>query len=182
MERNKILQVLVPAGAAAAVVVLIGVLIALSDWGGSSAPSGKGKSGTAALDDAGMTDTLPPLDAPEWKPGPGQMLIWDVKEGEGEPCPRGASVTIHYTGWTKDGKVFDSSRANLSPRGGSGDPATFDLGGLIKGWQEGIPGMKPGGVRRLLIPYQWAYGERGSPPNIPPRADLVFEVKLLRHS
>lgn len=182
MDRKKMLQVLLPAGAAGGMVLLIGLLIALGD-GGSSAATGKEKEKTnqraAAFDDSGMTDTLPPADAPEWKAGPGLMKVWDVAEGEGDPCPKGATVTIHYTGWTTDGKVFDSSRKNLSPRGGTGAPATFPLADLIRGWQEGIPGMKPGGIRRLNIPYNWAYGEQGRPPSIPPKADLVFEVKLL---
>ncbi len=180
------LQVLLPAGAAAAVVLLVGVLVATSDWEGTAGTDkGKAKSKggppshpAASFDDSGMSNTLPPLDAPEWKPGPGDMKVWDVAEGEGEPCPAGATVTIHYTGWLKDGQVFDSSRKNLSPRPTSGEPITYSLGQLIRGWQEGIPGMKPGGIRRLLIPYQWAYGERGD-RGIPPKADLVFEVKLL---
>ena len=100
------------------------------------------------------------------------MKVWDVAEGAGEPCKPGATVTIHYTGWTKDGNIFDSSVKR-------GQAATFPLGNLIRGWQEGIPGMKPGGVRRLMIPPDWAYGERGSPPAIPPNAELVFEVKLI---
>ena len=184
MERNKMLQVLVPAAAAAGVVLLVGVLIGMSDWSGppaSGKDAGKGKGAAAAGgDDAGMTDALPPLDAAEWKDAPGGMKQWDVKEGDGDPCPRGAAVTIHYTGWTKDGKVFDSSRKALATRPGvTGEPATFPLGNLIKGWQEGIPGMKPGGVRRLKIPAELGYGKAGAGRDIPPRADLVFEVKLL---
>src|SRR5690606_22330765 len=67
---------------------------------------------------------------------------------------------------------FDSSRT-------SPNPITFPLGGVIAGWQQGIPGMKVGGIRRLYIPAALAYGEAGSPPTIPSNADLVFEVKLL---
>jgi FKBP-type peptidyl-prolyl cis-trans isomerase len=104
------------------------------------------------------------------------MKVWDVKEGEGEPCKPFATVTIHYTGWTLDGKEFDSSRKR-------GQPTTFPLEELIKGWQKGIPGMKPGGIRRLMIPHQWAYGETGRPKGgIPPKATLVFEVKYLGSS
>src|SRR5262245_6072672 len=132
------LQILLPAAAAAGVVVLVGVLIGTSDWGDpKSAERGKGKTHERITgDDSGMTDGIPPLDSPEWKPGLGDMKVWDVKEGEGTPCPRNSAVVIHYTGWTLDGKTFDSSRKR-------GEPANFHLGELIKGWQEGIPGMKP---------------------------------------
>lgn len=178
MDKKQMMNVLVPALAAAAVVVLVGLLIVSGDGGPGSSGSGKDAAASArqvaAADrnDSGMSDGLPPTDTPEWKPGPGGMKVWDVREGDGEPCPPNATVTIHYTGWTLDGNTFDSSRRR-------GEPTTFPLGNLIKGWQEGIPGMKPGAVRRLTIPPEWAYGERGSPPNIPPNATLVFEVKLL---
>ena len=114
----------------------------------------------------------PPLDAKEWKKQDSGLQIWDVTEGKGEAVKPGATVTIHYTGWLTDGTVFDSSKKR-------GEPATFPLGNLIKGWQEGIPGMKPGGTRRLMIPYEMAYGEQGRPPVIPPKATLVFEIELL---
>lgn len=167
-------QVLVPALAAAAVVILIGVLVAMSDWGGPDKTTVKAaKHGAAGSgDDAGMADKIPPLDAEGWKTMPNGVRFWDVTEGTGEPCPAGATVTIHYTGWTTDGNVFDSSRSR-------GEPAVFPLRKLIRGWQEGIPGMKTGGVRRLEIPYQLGYGEQGSPPKIPPKATLVFEIKML---
>lgn len=177
MDKKQMMNVLVPALAAAAVVVLVGLLIVSGD-GGVAAGSGKDAGGSARMvavadrNDSGMSTTLPPTDAPEWKPAPGGMKMWDVKEGEGEPAKHGSTVTIHYTGWTLDGNTFDSSRKR-------GDPTTFPLGNLIKGWQEGIPGMKPGGIRRLMIPPDWAYGADGSPPKIPPNATLVFEVKLL---
>ncbi len=161
------IQVLLPAGAAAVVVLLIGLLIALGDGSGSSAATGKGKAAAAGPPF--------PLDAAEWKPlGKEGLKVWDVKEGTGEPCPQGAlvTVTMHYTGWLTDGTKFDSSHDR-------GQPLTYPLGKLIRGWQEGIPGMKPGGVRRLYIPYQLGYGETGQPPNIPPKADLLFEVEMI---
>jgi hypothetical protein len=179
MEREEQLKILYPALGTAAVVLLIGVLVALSDWSSPNSSKPTDKSGTVEIpvtgDDSGMSDSIPPADAPEWVAGPIGMKVWDVKEGEGKPCEPGAKVTIHYTGWTLNGAQFDSSRDK-------GAPATFPLGDLIKGWQEGIPGMKPGGIRRLLIPYQHAYGEAGRPPKIPPRADLLFEVKYLGSS
>lgn len=122
---------------------------------------------------------LPPLDAKEWKKLDNGMKVWDVKEGKGDAAKSGATVTIHYTGWTLDGKVFDSSVKGVGPRPADGEPATFPLNRLIKGWQAGVPGMKPGGVRRLVIPYELAYGEEGRPPVIPPKATLVFEIELI---
>ncbi|MEC9374174.1 MAG: FKBP-type peptidyl-prolyl cis-trans isomerase [Planctomycetota bacterium] len=97
--------------------------------------------------------------------------IEEIEEGAGEPAPQGATVTIYYTGMLEDGTVFDSTEGKGA--------YTSPLGNLIKGWQMGIPGMKPGGKRRLTIPYQLAYGEQGSPPTIPPKATLIFEVELV---
>jgi len=166
------IQVLLPAGAAAAVVLVVGLLIALGDGSGSSAATGKEKQAPAG----------PPfsIDAAEWKPlGNEGLKVWDVKEGTGEPCPPGATVTIHYTGWLTNGTVFDSTKPELSPRPTDGKPATWPLTRLILGWREGIPGMKSGGIRRLYIPYMLGYGEGGYPPNIPPKADLLFEIELI---
>ncbi|HVK17882.1 MAG TPA: FKBP-type peptidyl-prolyl cis-trans isomerase [Fimbriiglobus sp.] len=134
-----------------------------------------------AQDDKKKTDPgkMPPLDAKEWKKQDNGMKVWNVKEGTGPEVQKGDTVTIHYTGWTTDGMIFDSSRKELSSRPTDGKPATFPLGGLIKGWQEGVPGMKPGGVRRLYIPYPLAYGEQGRPPVIPQKADLVFEIEVV---
>lgn len=118
--------------------------------------------------------TPPPLDAKEWKKlGDNGLEVWDVKEGTGDPVKKSATVTIHYTGWLTDGTVFDSSKKK-------GVMATFPLDNLIKGWQEGIPGMKPGGTRRLKIPYELAYGAAGRPPLIPAKATLLFEIELAR--
>jgi FKBP-type peptidyl-prolyl cis-trans isomerase len=116
----------------------------------------------------------PDLKAKEWKKQPNGLEIWDAKVGTGKEVAPGAAVTIHYTGWLTDAgaTVFDSSLKR-------GQPAEFPLNNLIKGWQEGIPGMKVGGVRRLKIPYQLAYGEAGRPPVIPAKATLVFEIELL---
>ena len=118
--------------------------------------------------------TRPPLDAKEWKKLDSGLEIWDVKEGKGEAVKKGGEVTVHYTGWLtdKDATKFDSSLDR-------GKPISFPLTGVIKGWQEGIPGMKPGGVRRLKIPANLAYGEKGAGRVIPPNATLVFEVELI---
>ena len=96
----------------------------------------------------------------------------DLVEGTGATAAAGANVTVHYTGaLVSTSLIFESSKD-------SGNPATFGLDGLIKGWQDGIPGMKAGGTRRLIIPYAQAYGEAGSPPKIPAKADLVFDIEL----
>lgn len=100
------------------------------------------------------------------------LTIEDVRVGEGEPCPPGATVTVLYTGTLADGTVFDSTDARARAM-------TFELSRLIRGWQIGVPGMRPGGVRKLTIPYALAYGEAGRPPRIPPRADLMFEIELI---
>jgi FKBP-type peptidyl-prolyl cis-trans isomerase len=99
----------------------------------------------------------------------------DLKEGSGATARAGDVVEVHYTGWLKDGKKFDSSVDH-------GKPLTFQLGDgkVIKGWDEGVTGMKVGGKRKLIIPPQLAYGDRGFPPSIPPGAELTFEVELLR--
>ena len=100
------------------------------------------------------------------------VIIEDLKLGEGSECKPGATVTINYHGTLKDGgNMFDSTRGK--------QPATFPLNRLIKGWQQGVPGMKPGGIRRLTIPYAQAYGENGRPPVIPAKADLVFIIELI---
>ena len=114
----------------------------------------------------------PPLDAKEWKKTDSGLEIWDVKEGKGAAVKPGATVVIHYTGWLtdKDATKFDSSHDR-------GEKAEFPLNKLIKGWQEGIPGMKPGGIRRLKIPADLAYGKEGR-PGIPGGATLVFEIEL----
>ena len=103
---------------------------------------------------------------------PEGLIVLDLVVGAGEPCPEGAEVTVRYTGMLADGTVFDSTDSR-------GRPMTFELARLIRGWQEGVPGMRVGGVRRLTIPYPLAYGETGRPPRIPPRATLTFEIELL---
>lgn len=100
------------------------------------------------------------------------LIIEDIVVGAGAECPRGATVEVHYKGTLMDGTKFDSSYDR-------GESIEFPLNDLIQGWQEGIPGMKVGGKRRLTVPYAKAYGERGIPGAIPPRSDLVFEIELL---
>ena len=109
---------------------------------------------------------------------PSGLKIEEVKVGAGEVAVSGKSVTVHYTGWLTDGviqgKKFDSSKDR-------GDPFIFPLGRgqVIKGWDEGVAGMKVGGKRTLVIPPDLGYGARGAGGVIPPNATLKFEVELL---
>ena len=110
------------------------------------------------------------------------IIKTDTKLGEGAEATAGQHVSVHYTGWLYDeaapghkGKKFDSSRDRS-------DPFDFPLGAghVIKGWDQGVEGMKVGGQRTLVIPAQLGYGARGAGGVIPPNATLVFEVELLK--
>lgn len=99
-----------------------------------------------------------------------KLLIEDLKLGDGAEAKPSSTISIQYHGTlAKDGKKFDGNWGE--------DVATFPLNRLIQGWQMGIPGMKVGGIRKLTIPWQLAYGDRGSGP-IPAKADLVFLIEL----
>lgn len=98
----------------------------------------------------------------------------DLKVGEGTEAKLGSNVSVHYTGTLEDGKKFDSSKDRNEP---------FDLvigrTAVIKGWTEGLQGMKVGGKRKLIIKPELAYGKEGRPPVIPENATLIFEIDLL---
>jgi len=102
------------------------------------------------------------------------LQYWDIVVGTGATAVAGKPVKVHYTGWLTDGKKFDSSLDR-------GQPFEFPLGAgrVIKGWDEGVAGMKVGGKRQLRIPPDLGYGGRGAGGLIPPNATLIFDVELI---
>jgi FKBP-type peptidyl-prolyl cis-trans isomerase len=102
------------------------------------------------------------------------LQYWDIRVGNGDVAKEGSRVRVHYTGWLTTGKKFDSSVD-------AGRPFDFTIGNgeVITGWEEGVAGMKVGGKRQLRIPPGLGYGAEGYPPDIPPNAVLIFDIRLL---
>jgi FKBP-type peptidyl-prolyl cis-trans isomerase len=102
------------------------------------------------------------------------LQYWEIRVGNGEVAKEGSHVRVHYSGWLTTGKKFDSSVDR-------GHPFDFTIGNgeVIKGWEEGVAGMKVGGKRQLRIPPELGYGADGSPPDIPANATLIFDIQLL---
>jgi hypothetical protein len=125
------------------------------------------------VSEPGSSDFKPAAPTPA-DPGPATLQTIDDKVGAGAAAASGDTVRVHYTGTLMNGTKFDSSRDR-------GTPLDFKLGqgAVIKGWDEGVVGMKVGGKRRLVIPYALAYGDDGRPPEIPAKAGLKFEIELL---
>jgi FKBP-type peptidyl-prolyl cis-trans isomerase FkpA len=105
---------------------------------------------------------------------PSGLQYEDIETGTGPAAQSGQKAKVHYTGWLTNGQKFDSSKDR-------NDPFEFTLGAgqVIRGWDEGVAGMKVGGKRKLTIPPALGYGARGAGGVIPPNADLIFEVELL---
>ncbi len=120
------------------------------------------------------SEAAPPASGAATEPTAKEVVIKDEKVGKGKAAKNGDTLSVHYTGKLTDGTKFDSSRDRNEP---------FDVklgaGQVIKGWEEGLVGMKKGGKRTLTIPPEKGYGKSGSPPKIPPNATLVFDVELM---
>jgi FKBP-type peptidyl-prolyl cis-trans isomerase len=121
----------------------------------------------------------PNTDAPTKVSGDGVktdsgLQYWEIRIGNGDVAKEGSRVRVHYTGWLSTGKKFDSS-----VDGGKPFDFTIGNGEVITGWEEGITGMRVNGKRQLRIPPALGYGADGSPPDIPPNATLIFDIKLL---
>ena len=102
-----------------------------------------------------------------------ELQIIDIEEGTGAVVQPGATITAHYPGaLCKNGIIFQSSHD-------FGKPISFGLDQVIRGWTDGVPGMKVGGMRRLIIPSDMAYGSARAASNIPPNSDLVFDIELV---
>jgi FKBP-type peptidyl-prolyl cis-trans isomerase len=150
-----------------------------------------GCAGTGQSGDAAAAKTTAATPAPETKmaaktgdcqPAPKELVVKDLKEGTGEAVRFRSAVLVGYTGWTYDGckpdfkgAEFDSSKNRPTPFG-----LTVGAGRVIKGWDEGLIGMKDKGKRLLIIPPGKAYGERSPTPLIPPNSTLVFEIDLVQ--
>ena len=107
----------------------------------------------------------------------GELQIVDVKVGDGAEAVSGQKVTVHYVGTLTDGKKFDSSRDRAK-----GFSFELGRGQVIRGWDQGVAGMKVGGRRKLTIPPELGYGAGGYPPVIPPNSTLIFDIELLEVS
>jgi peptidylprolyl isomerase len=99
----------------------------------------------------------------------------DQAEGKGPEVKKGDTVLVHYTGRLQNGKKFDSSRDRGQPF-----EVTVGVGDVIRGWDEGLVGMKEGGKRKLIIPPEMGYGAKGAGQSIPPNAELIFEIELVK--
>lgn len=127
-------------------------------------------------------ETPKPTPVAACKPAPSELETKDLKPGTGDTVRFRSAVLVSYTGWLYDGCAKDLKGAMFDTSEGRPTPFGFIVGAgrVIRGWDEGVIGMKEGGTRLLVIPSDKGYGARGSPPKIPPNAPLVFEVTLVK--
>jgi FKBP-type peptidyl-prolyl cis-trans isomerase len=126
---------------------------------------------TPTIDASGMVSAMPSVNDPGWQTQADGLKVWDVRPGTGAAVTSSSTVSVYYTGWlAANGTKFDTNTTDATPM-------MFQVSGLIPGWQEGIVGMKVGGIRRLYVPAALGYGSTAQGP-IPANSDLVFEVKL----
>jgi FKBP-type peptidyl-prolyl cis-trans isomerase len=149
-------------GAVVAIILALTAVFAVAQTAAKKSATPDTKSPTKVTGDGIKTDS--------------GLIYWDIKVGNGEAAKTGSHVRVHYTGWLTTGKKFDSSVD-------AGKPFDFTIGNheVIKGWDEGVAGMRVGGKRQLRIPAALGYGADGTPDGtIPPNATLVFDVQLLQ--
>jgi FKBP-type peptidyl-prolyl cis-trans isomerase FkpA len=142
--------------------------------GGGNVPAANNPPGPTA--GAGAPAAPAKVDPGDYKTRPSGLKYAVLKPGDGPEAKEEQNVFVHYTGWLQsNGKKFDSSLDR-------GEPIEFPLGhgAVIKGWEEGVLGMKVGEQRQLVIPPKLAYGPEGRPPVIPPNSTLIFDVELVR--
>ena len=121
--------------------------------------------------DPGKPWDFPDLDSKGWVKTDSGLKVWDVKEGDGDAVTNGATVQAKYAGWLTNGMRFDGGEDRAA--------VSLPLTAVIKGWQEGMIGMKPGGIRRLVIPPELGYGKNGAGGQVPPNATLVFVIEYV---
>ncbi|HUF32123.1 MAG TPA: FKBP-type peptidyl-prolyl cis-trans isomerase [Acidimicrobiales bacterium] len=165
--------------AAVATLAVFAVLVLLAGRAGDDEGTTEAGDGTTTTEEPATTDTVDPADKPEVQvpdgDPPTDLVVEDLEEGDGQEATAGDTLEVHYVGVSfSTGEEFDSSwnRGQVFP---------FELGAgrVIRGWDEGLEGMRVGGRRQLIIPSDLAYGAQGSPPAIGPEETLIFVVDLV---